>query len=201
VQTIGSVQLSGSVLPLLPGDYNGDLMVDAADYSLWRDGLAMFVDSFDRADGNGDGVVDRADYVVWKRQFGSSMATPETSVATGSAGFESAASSSSIQWKEKLPSSMAPIVWVHSSERMEATIPPRVADAVFSNFEEPYRPTLEVLLLRPTWRTHRQSTTTSSANDFQPILEEQFQNVPDIDAQSFNGQVQLPRVPMPLSRI
>lgn len=48
----------------LPGDYNGDGLVDAADYTVWRDtegqsgtGLA--------ADGDGSGSVDQADYNIW----------------------------------------------------------------------------------------------------------------------------------------
>jgi hypothetical protein len=52
------------------GDYDGNGMVNAADYSAWR---AQFgsagVDL--QADGNGNGVVDAADYVVWRNNVGS----------------------------------------------------------------------------------------------------------------------------------
>jgi hypothetical protein len=55
--------------PALAGDYNGDGIVDAADYTVWRDtsgatgiGLA--------ADGNADLVVDAADYGIWRANFG-----------------------------------------------------------------------------------------------------------------------------------
>ena len=45
----------------IPGDYNGDGSVDAADYTVWRDTFgAMGADL--PADGNGDMVVDSLDY-------------------------------------------------------------------------------------------------------------------------------------------
>jgi len=57
----------------IPGDYNGNNMVDAADYSVWRDTLASLSDL--RADGNNNGVIDQGDYEVWKSNFGSSLAS------------------------------------------------------------------------------------------------------------------------------
>jgi lysozyme len=59
--------------PRLPGDHNGDGVVNAADYSAWRDaqgqsGLGL------AADGNEDGVVDAADYTVWVNRYGQSAA-------------------------------------------------------------------------------------------------------------------------------
>jgi hypothetical protein len=59
----------------LTGDYNNDGFVNAADYTVWRDGLPA-------ADGNGDGTVDAADYVLWSDNYGagvapSSVAVPE----------------------------------------------------------------------------------------------------------------------------
>jgi predicted outer membrane repeat protein len=58
----------------LAGDYNFNGVVDAADYSVWRDTLGASNDL--RADGSGavvgvpDGVVDELDYVLWKANFG-----------------------------------------------------------------------------------------------------------------------------------
>jgi hypothetical protein len=52
----------------LPGDYNGDDIVDAADYTLWRDTLNSTNDL--RADGDASGTVDAGDYGVWKSHFG-----------------------------------------------------------------------------------------------------------------------------------
>jgi hypothetical protein len=59
--------------PLL-GDYNQNGLVDAADYTLWRDTLGQSVPNGTGADGNGDGVVNQADYDVWKAHFGTSGA-------------------------------------------------------------------------------------------------------------------------------
>ena len=54
---------------ILAGDYNHDGLVDAADYTVWRDSLGET--GFDlSADGNGDHVVDINDYNMWKTNFG-----------------------------------------------------------------------------------------------------------------------------------
>jgi hypothetical protein len=54
----------------LPGDYIVDGVVDARDYTAWRDSLGAVVSPGTRADGNGDGIVDQRDYAVWKSNFG-----------------------------------------------------------------------------------------------------------------------------------
>lgn len=56
------------------GDFNHDLSVDAADYSVWRDQLGQSVAVGTGADGNFDGVVDQADYQLWREQFGTVIA-------------------------------------------------------------------------------------------------------------------------------
>ncbi len=53
----------------LPGDYNGDGTVNAADYTVWRNTLAS-VGPGPAADGDRDGIVDRDDYRIWKGHFG-----------------------------------------------------------------------------------------------------------------------------------
>ncbi len=55
----------------LPGDFNGNHIVDAADYSVWRDHLGATEGSFLGGNGNG-GVVDDSDYALWKMNFGMS---------------------------------------------------------------------------------------------------------------------------------
>lgn len=61
----------------LPGDYNGDGVVNAGDYQVWR---ANFGDTtLLAADGNGDGVVNSADYVTWRENLGRTW----LSLATG----------------------------------------------------------------------------------------------------------------------
>ncbi|MCA9189180.1 MAG: hypothetical protein KDA99_26325, partial [Planctomycetales bacterium] len=52
----------------LPGDYNGNGIVDAADYTVWKDNFGS--DTELAADGNEDGVVNAADYTIWKDNFG-----------------------------------------------------------------------------------------------------------------------------------
>ena len=55
----------------LLGDYNGNGVVDAADYVVWRNTLGTNVSNGTGADGSGNGVIDTADYGVWRAQFGS----------------------------------------------------------------------------------------------------------------------------------
>ena len=59
-------------LIVAPGDYNGDGLVDATDYTVWRDTLGSTDDL--RADGNGDRMIDEADYEIWKNLFGTNYA-------------------------------------------------------------------------------------------------------------------------------
>ena len=55
-----------------PGDYNGDGVIDAADYTIWRDsqgqsGIAL------PADGSGNGSVGPEDYQIWKAHYGGEL--------------------------------------------------------------------------------------------------------------------------------
>jgi hypothetical protein len=54
---------------LLPGDYNRNGLVDAADYVVWRKSIASNELGL-AADGNHDFIVDAADYGVWTRGVG-----------------------------------------------------------------------------------------------------------------------------------
>lgn len=65
----------------LEGDYNGNLIVDAADYTIWRDTLGDTVVAGEGADGNGNESIDLGDYEVWKNNFGMTAATAANSVA------------------------------------------------------------------------------------------------------------------------
>ncbi|WP_425400164.1 hypothetical protein [Aeoliella sp.] len=54
------------------GDYNGDSVVNLADYTVWRNNLGS--DSLTNEDpSQSPGVVDGADYLVWKNNFGQSL--------------------------------------------------------------------------------------------------------------------------------
>lgn len=70
----------------LPGDFNGDGVVDAVDYAVWRENLGALDES--ALNGNGDNMngVDSGDFALWRSQFGatspgavSNVAAPEPS--------------------------------------------------------------------------------------------------------------------------
>jgi hypothetical protein len=57
-------------LATIPGDFNLNGTVDAADYTVWRNYLGT---SFADADANFDGQVTAADFGIWKSNFGISL--------------------------------------------------------------------------------------------------------------------------------
>ncbi|MEN1678132.1 MAG: glycosyl hydrolase [Planctomycetota bacterium] len=61
---------TGEVSVVLAGDYNGDGLVDAADFTVWRDTLGDAAAPQTGADGDGDGMITAADYEVWRSAFG-----------------------------------------------------------------------------------------------------------------------------------
>ena len=72
--------------PPLAGDFNGDHVVNAADYTVWRDSLGESGAGL-AADADHNGMIDQKDYLVWKTRFGS--------VYGSAAGVESGAGSAS----------------------------------------------------------------------------------------------------------
>jgi T5SS/PEP-CTERM-associated repeat protein len=75
-RTAGIISVVASVMTL-GGDYNGDGMVDSADYTVWRDlfgqtGDNLAADGSSSVVGTPDGVVDEHDYAFWKSHFGES---------------------------------------------------------------------------------------------------------------------------------
>ena len=54
---------------LIQGDYNQNGIVDAADYTIWRDTLGQSGANL-AADGDRNGTIDAADYDIWKMHFG-----------------------------------------------------------------------------------------------------------------------------------
>ncbi len=73
-----SLSLTGRAV--IPGDYNADGVVDAADYVVWRRGVGQDVFSYRTADGNGDRLIDAADYEVWRANFGTTAPTPSAEI-------------------------------------------------------------------------------------------------------------------------
>ncbi|TWT90516.1 hypothetical protein Mal64_09070 [Pseudobythopirellula maris] len=64
----------------LTGDYNGDGVVGAADFTVWRDSYLQNVPAGSGADGDGNGVVNELDYVLWVQHFGDTLDEPSASV-------------------------------------------------------------------------------------------------------------------------
>ena len=73
------------VIAGLWGDYNGNGVVDAADYVVWRNTLGAGVAAFSGADGSGNGLVDQADYDLWRSRFGTVLGPGAGSGAGASA--------------------------------------------------------------------------------------------------------------------
>lgn len=81
-----AVSLPTLLAAQIAGDYNGDSVVNGADYNLWRSEFGSTTHL--AADGNRNGVVDAADYVFWRNIFqglgsgaGAGAAVPEPSAA------------------------------------------------------------------------------------------------------------------------
>ena len=57
--------------PSPTGDYNGNHIVDGADYVVWRNTLTQSASpSGSGADGNNSGTIDAGDYTFWRSKFG-----------------------------------------------------------------------------------------------------------------------------------
>lgn len=70
----GDIISAGAVYSLAPdgtpGDFNGDGMVNIADYTVWRDNLGSTEGNRLNGNGNNDGTVTSLDYNLWKSNFG-----------------------------------------------------------------------------------------------------------------------------------
>ncbi len=68
-------EVSSATVTGLLGDFNDDGMVDAADYTVWRDNEGAAEDgSVLSGNGNG-GTVDETDYALWRDNYGSSASS------------------------------------------------------------------------------------------------------------------------------
>jgi len=74
--TPDTLNFTVSHLPIYPGDANADGIVDAADYTVWRNTLGSQTDL--RADFDHSGTVDTPDYGVWKAHFGEVAPPPDS---------------------------------------------------------------------------------------------------------------------------
>jgi hypothetical protein len=71
----GSPGTSGVV-----GDYDGNNLVNEADYAFWKSSYGLSVAPGTGADGNRSGQVDTADFVLWRRSFGTAAVVGAGSV-------------------------------------------------------------------------------------------------------------------------
>lgn len=80
------VNMDDFLLPYVPGDYDQNGMVDAADYDRWKSEFGADVAAGSGADGNRNGIVDAADFTIWRdaasletASHAPSFAAPESS--------------------------------------------------------------------------------------------------------------------------
>jgi hypothetical protein len=66
----------------LRGDYNHNGVVDATDYTLWRNTMGQTGSGL-AADGNGNYQIDSGDYMIWRANFGRTTSGSGSGTATG----------------------------------------------------------------------------------------------------------------------
>ena len=64
----------------LTGDFNGDGVVDAADFTVWRDNLGATNETSLQGGGDGLNGVDQADYDLWQSNYGATQPIDTTTV-------------------------------------------------------------------------------------------------------------------------
>jgi hypothetical protein len=68
----------------LPGDFNDDGVVDAADLPVWRSHFGQTTGANDtEGDADGDHDVDGADFLIWQRSLGQTLAPAAAAVVAG----------------------------------------------------------------------------------------------------------------------
>ena len=67
----GAVVYGAITAPSIPGDFDGNGLVNAADLTKWKGEFGVNAGS----DANGDGKSDGADFLLWQRNFGAGSAT------------------------------------------------------------------------------------------------------------------------------
>lgn len=76
------VEYSGSTVSVeilaltLEGDFNGDGVVDAIDYAVWRDNLGAAEGTLLAGNGDGSGIIDLGDHALWAANYGTTATAP-----------------------------------------------------------------------------------------------------------------------------
>ena len=99
----------GPVKYVLTGDYNGNGVVDAADYVVWRRTLGQNVAFGSGADGDGDGVIGPGDYTAWRSSFSATLPPAAIGAANVSEpcmiGLIGSACMAGLMWRRRSPPS------------------------------------------------------------------------------------------------
>lgn len=94
---MGEIEAAG-----LEGDFNDDGMVDAADYTVWRNNLGL-ADTVLNSNGDASGIVDAGDYTLWSTNYGTSQpATASAIPEPSSVILLCFASTSMLFWKRRV---------------------------------------------------------------------------------------------------
>ena len=67
---VGYTNETGIESAIIAGDYNEDGVVNAADFTVWRNTIGQQVAAGSSADGNRNGHIDDDDFEIWKDFFG-----------------------------------------------------------------------------------------------------------------------------------
>jgi hypothetical protein len=78
---IRSMEIFTDAAPAVPGDYNEDGTVNAADYAVWRDKLGQTFQLPNEVSGVSTGMVTSADYTAWRERFGNTSGGGSTNGA------------------------------------------------------------------------------------------------------------------------
>lgn len=91
----------------IPGDYNGDFVVDMKDYTVWRDNLGAPEGTLP-ADIDG-GVIGEAQYLTWRDNFGSSLngSLQSTAIPEPAAFCLAIMGAACLRWQRRHPSRIA----------------------------------------------------------------------------------------------
>ncbi len=108
----------------LPGDYDGNEIVDQDDYSLWMQQFGQTGNGL-VADGNTDGIVDSADYTLWRdnlglMRFASDGGQPALSLAGGSDSVAVFSMSSDSEGSQSIPLTKDYMVWMHGHQAISS---------------------------------------------------------------------------------